>query len=355
MSLNFMRSIHEANEADAAKAAGKVHEGLLPENDKEKTATEDPKKGTEVDNDPEKNECDKWEGLFHSRIKESAGKDGEADFSDVGAGSSSPADDKTKLPGGTADASTGTTSGNPDDPNNNSEPTKAPENPMADLKESLVLKHFDEAITDAAKIKVGQIYVIDGQEYAFITMKANGKIAAKVMRMSAIPLEKLASSPMSDFTKNAEEIVLPEAEFMAYNISGRVDLKNKSIVAEAKIKKFFEALDPQASLANLAAEYPEDPNNEPNEPESTPANEDAPLAGSVLKAMAGAEKGNTANAGQDGKDQGASSTDPKEDNTTTKTTESKKKDECGDWWNKLSEEDKEKAMKLFTKECDSKK
>lgn len=359
MSINFMRSIHEAvmNDSNKAKGFTGIREGLLPENDKEKTADAgNPEKDSEVDNDPEKSECDKWESLFHSRINESVdGKKGETDDSTVGTGSESPADDKTKLPGGTGDASKGTVSGNPADPNNSGDATKEPENPMADLKESLVLKHFDEAITDAAKIKVGKIYVIDGQEYAFITMKANGKIAAKVMRMSEIPLEKLASTPMSEFTKHASEIVLPEAEFMAYNISGRVDLANKSIVAEAKMKKFFEALDPQASLANLAMEYPEDPKNEPHEPESTPADEDTPLAGSVLKAMAGAEKGNTANAGTAGTDQGASSTDPNDKGTTTKTTESKKKDECGDWWNKLSEEDKEKAMKLFTKECDSKK
>jgi len=363
MSISFMAKIKEANEADRRIAKGeKVGEGLLPENDdKAKDSKKDP---DELDNDPDsKEECDgqdKWESLFHTRLHESAddGKKGDTDDSTVGTGSESPADDKTKLPGGTGYASNGTVSGNPADPNNDGEATKAPENPMADLKESLILKHFDEAITDAAKIKVGQIYVIDGQEYAFITMKANGKIAAKVMSMSKISLEKLASAPMSDFAKHAEEIVLPEAEFMTYNISGRVDLKNKSIVAEAKMKKFFEALDPQASLANLAMEYPDDPNNEPAEPEVTPSNEDAPLAGSVLKAMAGAEKGNTANAGTDGTDQAASSTDPAEDNTTTKTTESKDKDDLGDWWSKLSEEDKEAAKKLLDakkKECDSKK
>lgn len=360
MSIPFMAKIREANQADIRIAKGegaKIKEGLLPENDKEKTKPEDP---DELDNDPEStDECDakdKWESLFHTRLHESDdGKKGETDDSTVGTGSEGPVDDKTQVPGGTADASAGTTSGNPDDPNNKNTDTKAPDNPMADLKESLVLNKLDEAITDAGKIKVGSIYVIDGQEYAFITMKANGKIAAKVMRMSDISLEKLATSPMSDFAKHAEEIVLPEAEFMAYNISGRVDLKNKSIVAEAKMKKFFEALDPQASLANLAAEYPEDPNNEPEE--TTPANEDAPLAGSVLKAMAGAEKGNTADAGKDGTDQGASSTTQEDPQTTTKTTESKAeegKDAVGDWWSKLSEEDKKKAKKLFD-ECDEKK
>jgi hypothetical protein len=364
MSISFMAKIKEANEADRLIAKGeKVREGLLPENDDKAKDSKDKKDPDELDNDPDsKDECGddgKWESLFHTRLHESEdGKKGETDDSTVGSGSESPADDKTNLPGGTADASKNTTSGNPDDPNNDSEATKAPENPMADLKESLILKHFDEAITDAAKIKVGQIYVIDGQEYAFITMKANGKIAAKVMRMSDMSLEKLASSPMSEFAKAAEEIVLPEAEFMAYNISGRVDLKNKSIVAEAKMKKFFEALDPQASLANLAMEYPDDPNNEPAEPEMEPSNEDAPLAGSVLKAMAGAEKGNTANAGKDGTDQAASSTTQEDPQTATKTTESKDKDDLGDWWSKLSEEDKETAKKFLDakkKECDSKK
>lgn len=356
MSIPFMKSIQAARAADEAKNKGfaGINEAcLIPENDD----NSDNKSNTELNNDSEnpKSECDedKWESLFHSRtqVAESEEKKGEADLYTVGTGSEGPKDDKAELPSG--ETAKDTVSGNPEDKNMDDKASKDNENPLADVKECFENAHFNESIKDPAKIKAGQIYIINGKEYAFITMKTADKIGAKVVSMSKISLEDLCTMKTSDFLNMASEIVKPVAEFMAYNISGKVNMKEQSIVAEAKMQLFFESIDPEAAIANLDVEYAaaDDLDDlDPNEVNIDPENADESVADSVLKAMAGAEKGNTANAGKDGVDTGASSTTQEDPQTTTKTEE--KKSECdeselGDWWSKLSEEDKKAAKKFI--------
>lgn len=299
MALDFLQKIQEANHSEGLlKKTEDAPAAENPVDNKEPSTDDIDLDKTSVENEP--TECARtsqmkseklasknaWESLFHTRtrVNEEADPNGKDLETQLPKGGDPLPQGKAEgdLPSGTP--AKGSESGNPADPVVKAGGTEKPQDNAASTKAEcflpagIAVMHLSEAIKDAAKLKIGAIYVIDGQEYAFITKKLNGNITAKVLPMEACSITDLCKMESSKFIELASEIELPEAEFMAYNISGRVDMVAKSIVAEAKIRKFVEKISLNGKL---------------NEENGVPAPGDTSIAQSVLKQMAGAEKGST--------------------------------------------------------------